>query len=136
MRALALAVAALLAAGPLWAEKGDIYDCKFKLKRGQWLTEKVIAGIGHGSGKAKVYDGMIHFAHGKPIAAEIGRNDDSRLIFLWTVFVDGPSGTSRKVHMRLSYIKKNGRATITSRLAGFENHYTARGKCKTSVGQV
>ena len=59
MRALALAVAALLAAGPLWAEKGDIYDCKFKLKRGQWLTEKVIAGIGHGSGKAKVYDKML-----------------------------------------------------------------------------
>lgn len=136
MKKLLTVAAFLIGATPVLAEKGDIYNCSFKVKRGQWLTEQVVFGIGHSSGKSSVYDGMIHLAHGKPMPAEVARDDDSRLILLWTVFVDDSNGKSRKVNMKLSYIKKNARATYTSDVAGFENHDTARGNCKKSVGNV
>lgn len=136
MRVFSWAFALILLAVPAMAEKGDIYNCTFKVKRGQWLTEQVVFGIGHASGKATAYDGMIHLAHGKPMPVEIGRDDDSRLILLWTVYVDDATDTSRKVNMKLTYIKKNGRATFTSDVAGFENHDTARGRCARSVGEV
>lgn len=136
MRLISMACAALFIASPVFAEKGDIYNCEFKVKRGQWLTEQVVFGVGHASGKAKVYDGMVHLAHGKPIPASFGQNDAKRMSLIWEVFVDDANGTARKLKLKLTYIKSNGKASFASRVAGYENFDTAGGRCSKSVGDV
>ncbi len=123
-------------ATPALAEKGDIYDCKFKVSRGQWLVDQVIVGVGHKSGNAYVYDGMVHVAYGKPMQVKITQNDDSRLVFRWTVPVTDSWNMTRKVNFRLTYIKKNKRATVASDVAGYENHDTARGSCARKIGEI
>ena len=136
LRTFAAIAAMACFATPVLAEKGDIFNCTFKTKRGQFLVEQVVVGVGHASKKAMVYDRMIHYAHGKPIQSNVARNDKERMVLNWTVLVKDSNGSSSKVKMKLTYIKKNKRAMLSSNVAGYLNHDTAQGKCKTSVGNV
>ena len=136
MGKFAFIAALVFFASPVIAEKGDIYTCKFKVKLGQFLTEQVIVGVGHTSSRAMVYDGMIHYAHGKPIEANIFQNDQKRIALRWSVSVKDSNGSAAKVKMLLTYIKKNGRASLSSNVAGYANHDGAQGRCKKSVGDV
>ena len=136
MKAMITSLLFIVFALPAFAEKGDIYDCKFKVKRGQWLVEQVVVGIGHKSGLAMVYDGMIHKEHGKPIEAKITRDEDKRMVLKWAVFLKVGTNPTVKVNMLLTYHKSNKKAGIKSNLSGYENFDTARGACTISVGNV
>lgn len=79
-----------------------------------------------------VYDGMIKEFHDKPLKATIAVANTKRYTFKWSVDVISTSdGESMpRIDYRATYLKRNGRITITGFPAGWDNQYNGTGTCK------
>ena len=136
MRLVLKFVALMFLASTAVAENGTVHDCDFKVARGKWLSEKVIFGVGEKSGDVRVYDGIIHHAEGKPIFAKVSRNDEKRFVIHWRVSMPDKFGRTADIKFRLTYFRKNGKASIVSDVQGYDNFDSASGRCKLSKGKV
>ena len=118
------------------AEVGDIYKCKFKVSRSDWLSEEVIFGVADENKNVSVYDAIIHHEYGEPIDAEIYRDDEKRFSIRWLVVTPDAYGRTSKLSFKLTYLKQKKKATMTMTIRGAENRYSTRGKCSIAKGNI
>ncbi|MVO14884.1 hypothetical protein [Parasedimentitalea huanghaiensis] len=71
MNCLSLAAAFVIAATPVLSDVVS-YDCALKgWENKGWIPERVLFSVEAEKGNARVYDGLVEHAKGRPIAADI-----------------------------------------------------------------
>ncbi len=130
-----LLVAAVMAASPALALKGNVHQCKFKTARGEILADEVIFVVSPDASAARVYDGIVHHTSGKPIPAKITEDSGKKLTIRWSVMMHF-RGQDARLDFRLSYFKGNKKANLSSQAVGYTNQSNARGACAVQKGEL
>jgi hypothetical protein len=133
-----LAILAVISLVPtsIFAAEGDIYNCQFKVGPGSMISERVMIGMEHASGRVFVADGFIIGIIGEPIEGKVVSNDAKKIAFRWSLRVPDPHGTIARLSYRLAYFKGNGKSIVSVQAMGYMNSDNARGKCTVKQGDV
>ncbi|MDU8928939.1 hypothetical protein RXV86_16215 [Alisedimentitalea sp. MJ-SS2] len=90
--------------------------------------------VGHREGQPFVVvadEWILHF-NGKPVKAEISRNDSKSLVFTWELDPNGTSNSTRsRLAYRAHYMKTTGQLNVRAQPKPYPPLAGARGKCKT-----
>jgi hypothetical protein len=135
-RIATFALAGIMASSSAFALKGNVHQCKFDVNRGEILAEDVLLVVSPDESAARVYDGIVHYVSGEPIAAKITENSAKKLTARWSVMMTFRGGTNARVDFRLSYFKGNKKANLSSQVVAFRNQSNARGTCTIQKGEL
>lgn len=120
---------ALFATNAMAAE----YECDIKLNGlNGGIAPVLIFSVDEEESGVFVFDGMIKHYHGKPLQGKIAVANTKRITFKWSVNVvsDSIGQPMPRIDYRATYLKRNGRITVTGRPAGYDNQFSGTGKCK------
>lgn len=125
-------VAALLLSAPVLA--ADIYECEFAKHsaHGNWLPTVVVIEHDAKTNGVTVYDPLIKYYKGKPIAGKVETDNDKRISYTWKL--DGMKdvrNTTASFAYRLTIHKAGLAAKVSGKVLGYENGaQESAGSCK------
>jgi hypothetical protein len=98
-----------------------------KSGNGNWIpTETVLASTDAG---VIVYDPLIAYFVGEPIAAVVATDNSRRSTYTWEVRVKDGANRTARMRFRLTVQKSSLAASITAQALGYVGPFTAGGQC-------
>lgn len=127
-----LAFAAALSMASAGIGQAMVIDCKFPIDAGNlgWLSDRYIFEYDEVGGTARVIDGLIQEAVGKPIPATPKIVSAKQTAFNWTVMSKNTVGSYVKMVMRATYFKGDKTMIVAGKPSGFRESFDQRGTCK------
>lgn len=106
------------------------YECTMPQTRngGGWIAPQIIFAVEGDEGV--VYDGVIQYKLGKPIAAKVVEDSEAKLAIRWEMGLTDGSGHSFIMRYKATILHKSKVAIVSARPAGYDNKLEERGTCK------
>lgn len=109
------------------------YFCKLDSGKARgWVAPEMIIQYDAASGAAKVLDGIIGGAYGKPIPAQLALKG-KQVVLGWTVLVEDRLGQDTNMRYIGRHVPGSNRLSITAQPDGsFEGRFRATGRCQAT----
>lgn len=131
-RALGPFLALALSAG---AASATVYECEMVTTSGDgnWMPQVVVVDYDKAAARATVYDPLIKYFNGKPLAAKVETDNDNRVSFTWKLKTKDARNTAATMSYRLTVRKADLSATVSGKVLNFDNGAMRNdGRCKVS----
>ncbi len=114
-----------------------LFECDFpagKRRDGGWIPEKLFLFREKNGDGVLVYDPIIDYFVGCPIAAAKGDETKARVSYKWSVNAKDPSGQGTTMQYRFTYYRNGTAPKVDAMPGGFDNRFSSDGRCSTAKG--
>lgn len=111
------------------------YECRIDDVRSQgyWLPDFLFIGHDMERDVVVVSDPLVLNYNGKPVAGTVRVDNNKRITFVWKLLVKSPGGQRARIAYRATYIKSDGSMSISAVPLGFQDRFTALGRCEVKA---
>lgn len=115
------------------ASTSTVYACAVRSQLNAWLSEEYVFVVPDTKADVVVLDSIAyHFNNETPVPATLARDDDSEVIFDWSLMVRDYKGKTAVLVYHAVYNKKFNQLDIRGSARGYVNRFVGTGNCNVT----